>query len=322
MKITRTMVLWATLLLGAAASAQTARPYSLIVPFPPGGPADAVARSIQQPLREALDGTVIIENLPGSGGILGAARLLRAEPDGQTLLLATIGETALTPLSNKAARYDAEDFRLVTPLARSQLVLVSRPGLPVKTLDDLVTLGRAAGAKPLSYATNGPGSIFHLASEAFLAQTGMKATHVPYKGHAPVFTDLIGEHIDIAFLPMAGSVIGMITQGKVRALAISGSQRSPQLPQVPTVQEAARLKSFEFSIWPGVFVHKSTPEPVVRKLHQAVSQAMAAPAYQKFTVDSGAALQERISGNEIARFYEEQTRMYREVAASVDLGPK
>ena len=225
LRISRKIV-FCGLLLSCGSVWSQAKPYTLLVPFPVGGPADAVARMIQPPLREALESNIIVENVPGAGGSIGAARVLRTAPDGETIMLATIGETALTPLSNKSAQYTPEDFTLVMPLARSQLVLVSRLGLPQKNLVDLLEAAKAPGASPLSYATNGPGSIFHLASEAFLKRTGMQAVHVPYKGHAPVFADLMGEHIDLAFLPMAGTVVDMIKSGKVRALAISGGTRS------------------------------------------------------------------------------------------------
>lgn len=227
------------------------RQIRLIVPFPAGGPTDIVARPLAQMLGEAIKATVIVDNRAGAGGSLGADAVAKSAPDGQTLLMATVGTHAINPALYKSLSYDAErDFTAIALVAAAPVAVVVHPGQPMTTLAELVELARRMPGK-LNYGSAGVGTPGHLTGEMFKAAAGIDLQHIPYKGSAPGVTDLLGGQIQIMFDPLQ-SVLSNVAAGKLRALAISSKARSSVLPALPTIAEQG-YPDFETTAWWGVF---------------------------------------------------------------------
>lgn len=254
------------------AQAYPRQPVSLVVPFPAGGPTDAMARLLAQKLGERLGQQVVVDNRGGAGGTLAAEAVARARPDGYTLFFGTTGTLAINPSLYPKLRYDpVKDFVPVSLMATTMNVLVVHPGMQARSLGDLVKL---AQAKPgdMTYASAGNGSSNHLSGELFKARAGIQITHVPYKGSAPALVDLFGGRVSMMFDTVAQQA-PHIGAGKVRALAVTGPKRSPLLPGVPTAQEAG-LKDFDVTIWFGVLAPAATPAPVVERLNREIVAVM------------------------------------------------
>ncbi len=233
------------------------RPIRMIVPFPPGGPTDIVARPFAQLLGEALKTTVIIDNRGGAGGTVGANVVARAAPDGYTLLMATVGTNAINTSLYKKLPYDAvKDFTPIAQVAAAPVAVVAHPSLPVKNLAELVALAKKEPGK-LNFGTAGNGSPGHLTAEMFKAASGIDIRHVPYKGSAPAVTDLLAGQIQLMFDPLQ-SVLSNVRGGNLRALAVSSAARSPVAPEVPTIAESG-YPGFESTAWWGVFAPANLP---------------------------------------------------------------
>src|SRR6267142_4162645 len=235
----------------AAAQPTAGGQVRLIVPFPAGGPTDIVARPLGQMLGDALKATVVIDNRGGAGGSLGAEAVARSAPDGQTLLVGTVGTHAINPALYPKLPYDAvRDFTPVALVALAPVAVVVNPSQPVSNLADLVALAKRMPGK-LNYGSAGAGTPGHLTGEMFKTLAGIEIQHVPYKGSAPAVTDLIGGQIQIMFDPLQ-SVLSNVQAEKLRALAISSKTRSATLPGVPTIAESG-YDGFETTAWWGVF---------------------------------------------------------------------
>ena len=272
MKLLIPFVALAALAPQAQAQAYPRQPVSLVVPFPAGGPTDAMARLLAQKLGERLGQQVVVDNRGGAGGTLAAEAVARAKPDGHTLFFGTTGTLAINPSLYPKLRYDpVKDFAPVSLMATTMNVLVVHPGVQAQSLGDLVKL---AQAKPgdMTYASAGNGSSNHLSGELFKARAGIQLTHVPYKGSAPALVDLFGGRVSMMFDTVAQQA-PHIAAGKVRALAVTGAKRSPLLPGVPTAQEAG-LKDFDVTIWFGVLAPAATPAPVVDRLNREIVAVM------------------------------------------------
>lgn len=218
-----------------AAMAQTypVKPISLIVPYPAGGPSDFFARKVQPEASAKLGQTVVIENLGGAGGSIGLTKVINAAPDGYTLSLGSPMELVLAPMAIQGVKYKPEDFKLVAQFATTTTILAVRNSLNVKTVDELLTLARKSTDKPLSYGSVGPGSLYHLIGEKFSQLSKVPMLHVPYRGIAPLLNDLMGGQIDMAFLPMAGSIPQTVIDGKVQGLAMTSKTPHPLFKQFP-----------------------------------------------------------------------------------------
>ena len=272
---------WAAmLLLGAldAAAQYPAASIRLVVPFPPGGPTDIVARPLAQMLGEALKTTVVVDNRGGAGGSVGADLVAKAAPDGYTLLMATVGTHAINPALYKKLPYDAvKDFTPIALVAAAPVAIVVHPSLPVTDLAGLVALAKQQPGK-LSYGTAGNGTPGHLTGEMFKSAAGIDLQHVPYKGSAPAVTDLLGGQIQMMFDPLQ-SVMQHVQAGKLRALAITSAARSPALPAAPTVAESG-YKGFESTAWWGVFAPANLPAPVATALAEAIERIVRGNAFR------------------------------------------
>lgn len=262
------------------------QPVTLVVPFPAGGPTDAMARVLALKLGERLGQQVIIDNRGGAGGSIAAEFVARAPGDGYTLFFGTTGTMAINPSLYSKLRYDpVKDFAPVSLMATTMNVLVVSPEVPVKNLGELIALAKA---KPgdLTYGSAGNGSSNHLSGELFRTAAGIQINHIPYKGSAPAMIDLLGGRLSMMFDTIAQQTQN-ISAGKVHALAVTGTKRSPLLPSVPTAQEAG-LKGYDVSIWYGVLAPKSTPAPVIDRLQREMAEVMATDEMKKRMEADGA----------------------------------
>ena len=255
------------------AAAYPVRPIRLVVPFTPGGSTDILARAIGQELSRAWGQSVVIDNVPGAGGSIGADKVAKSPADGYTLLMGHIGTLAVNPsLYPKLPYNPVTDFAPVAWVARVPNVLVIHPGVPAKTTQELVALAKAKPGQ-LNYGSGGNGSAANLATEYFKMQTGSSLLHIPYRGTVPAMTDLLGGQIQVLFTG-APAVLAQIKSGQLRALAVSSPTRLDALPEVPTVAEAG-YKGFEADQWYGVVAPAATPPDIVRKLNAQINLALA-----------------------------------------------
>lgn len=262
------------------------QPVTLVVPFPAGGPTDAMARVLAQKLGERLGQQVVVENKGGAGGSIAAEFVARAPADGYTLFFGTTGTMAINPSLYKKLRYDPlKDFAPVSLMATTMNVLVVNPQVPAHNLSELVKLAKAKPGE-VTYGSAGNGSSNHLSGELFRSSAGIQINHVPYKGSAPALVDLLGGRITMMFDTIAQQTQNIAT-GKVRALAVTGAHRSPLLPKVPTAQEAG-LKDFDVTIWYGVLAPAATPAPVIDRLSREVMAVMSTDEMKKRMQADGA----------------------------------
>jgi tripartite-type tricarboxylate transporter receptor subunit TctC len=271
-----------TLLLGlaffaATATAQTypSRPVKVIVPFPPGGTTDIVARLVAERLGTTLGQPAVIENRAGAGGALGAAEIARAAPDGYTLGLATVSTHGVNPAINPKLPYDAlSDFTPISNLASVPNVVSAHPSLGVADIRQLIEKAKAAPGK-ITYASAGNGSLSHMLGELFKASTGTDLLHVPYKGVGPALNDTLGGQVNVLFDNLPSS-LPYLQSGKLRGLAVSSPARLDSLPGVPTFAEAG-VPQLNDPSWFGLVGPAKLPDPVLAKVHDAVTKALAAP---------------------------------------------
>lgn len=314
----------ATLLPFANVRAQSpafpSRTISVVVGFPAGGATDVTARVLQPHLQKSWGQTVIVENVPGAGGSIGVQKMLNAAPEGHALFLGTASDTVLAPLAIQSARYKPESLRLLGYLGQAEFVIVARPGLALNSLDDLVAHMRATSNKELSYASFGNGSIYHLIGEDLKHRAGGQLLHVPFQGMGPTITNLIGNQVDLAFLPIAGQTVGLINSGRVKPIAVTGSRRNPQLAQVASVDESQHLKAFHHTVWLGLFGPATLPAEAATKVNAAVNDAIRSSEYLKFSAENGTAVPDPgLTLQQAAKFYADDTAKLRRLAQSIQL---
>jgi tripartite-type tricarboxylate transporter receptor subunit TctC len=256
----------------AAAQTYPNKPIKLLVGYPPGGGVDFAARTIQQPLQEALKQQIVVEYKPGAGGMLAAGELARAAPDGYTLLLANTGPFAIAPYLQAKPPYDpVRQFTYIGQISQGSYIAVTRPDHPARDLREFVTWAKANAGK-VNYASAGNGTSTHLNGELLNQAAGLELTHVPYKGSAPAMQDLIGGQTQL--LIDAGTVLlPQIKGGKLKALAVTGPRRDPQLPDVPTVRELG-LPGMESVGFQGLVGPAGLPKDVVDKLAAELARAL------------------------------------------------
>ncbi len=260
---------------GGTAGAYPERPVHLIVPFPPGGGADNLARLIMPRVAQALGQPIVIENKAGAGGNIGAEFVARAVPDGYTLLYGTNGTHAINASLYRNLRFDpVKDFAPVSRMTEIAAMLIVNPELPVASTAELIAYARAHPGK-LNFASAGNGTTSHLAGELFKTQAGIDIVHVPYRGGALAMTDLIGGQVQL-MIEVMPSAYPQAREGKVRALAVSTPRRFPGAPDIPTIAESG-LPGFEASAWDGIFAPAGTPSAIVDRLNAAIRQALDDP---------------------------------------------
>lgn len=275
--------------LGAAMTLTTAMAWpdktvTLVVPFPPGGSTDMIARTLQPKLQEKFGGTFVIDNKPGATGTIGATLVTRAAPDGHTLFVASLGPYVIAPHLTKVT-YDAtKDFDYITVAVQAPNVLVVPAASPHKSMAEVIAYQKAHPGK-MTFASSGNGSSDHLTAELYWQQTGTSGVHVPYKGGGPVMTDLLGNQVDSSFMNI-NTAMPQIRAGKLRALSITSAQRSPLLPDVPTLDELG-IKDANVYSWQAVAAPKGIPADLKAKLQAAIKDALNDPAIKPKLVEVG-----------------------------------
>ncbi|MGI9154646.1 MAG: tripartite tricarboxylate transporter substrate binding protein, partial [Rubrivivax sp.] len=237
-----------------SAQAFPAKPVNLMVPYPAGGLSDVIARIVERPLGKALNQMVIVENLGGVGGALGAQKVLQAPADGLYLYQGSPNELILAPLALQAVKYKAEDFRFVQMIGSFPMAVLARKGLAANNIDELVALAKkqAAAGKPLTYGSVGIGSFYHVVGAHFGQLIGAELTHVPYKGLAPLLQDIGGDMVDVAFVVVGEQSIGLADQGRLKVLATMAQSGKPEaefLKKYPAVNDSKSVKNFAFNTW-------------------------------------------------------------------------
>lgn len=261
------------------------KPVTLVVPFPPGGSTDMIARTLGPKLGASLGQSFVVENQPGATGAIGATRVKRAPADGYTILVASIGVYATNPFLQKGLQYDpAKDFDLLTVAVRAPNVLVVHPSVPAQNVAELIDYLKKNPDK-VSFASSGAGSSDHLNAALFWQRTGTTGIHVPYKGGAPAISDLIGGHAQASFQNI-NAVLNHIKAGKLRALAVTGDKRSAVLPDVPTLAEAG-VKGVDVFSWQAIAAPRGLPKDVRDKLHAALVKALNDPEVAKNLAEQG-----------------------------------
>jgi tripartite-type tricarboxylate transporter receptor subunit TctC len=269
----------------AMAQAWPSKPISLVVPFPPGGTTDVLARALGEKLTQSLGQTVIVENKPGAGATLGADYVAKSKPDGYTLLVGAVHHTIASSVYKKLPYDFQKDLAPITTIALVPNVLVVNAGTPVKTVADLVKLAKAEPGK-LTYGSNGNGTAQHLIGTQFQNLTGTEINHIPYKGSGPLASDLIGGQITMSFDTIT-PVLPHIKAGKLRPLAVTTAKRSAALPDVPTLEEAG-LKGFNIGTWFGVLAPAATPKDIVARLNTEMVKVIQSPEFRKRMDEIGA----------------------------------
>lgn len=252
----------------ASAQAYPSKPIRMVVHFPPGGPTDLVARMLGQKMTDTWGQQVIVENRPGAGGIVGVETVVRAPPDGYTLLFATGGSMSVAPAIGTKTSYDVfKDLAPISLVVINPQILVLHPSVPANSVKELIKLAKSRPGQ-INYASVGPGSPQHLGMEMLKHLTGIDMVHIPYKGTAPAITDVLAGHVSLMFNSMP-SVLQYTKIGRLKGLAVSTARRSPAAPEIPTVAEAG-VPGFQYGTWYGILGPAAMPKDIVTKLNAEV----------------------------------------------------
>jgi tripartite-type tricarboxylate transporter receptor subunit TctC len=306
------------LLHGPALAAYPDRLIRIVVPFAPGGGTDVVARTLAQEMAKDLGVSVIIENKPGAGTIIGTQSVATSAPDGYTLLMGTFAN-AVNPSLQAKLPYDAHnDFAAVALVARSFNIVVVNPASPIKSIADLIAAAKAEPDK-LSYGTYGTGTSAHLAGELFKHMARVNLTTVPYKGAAPGITDLIGGQIQVMFTTVA-SAASLVEAGQLRAIAVTSAERSPAFPQLPTVSEAG-VPGYAAEAWYGLYAPAKTPPEIIDRLNKSAAKAVQSEAFKKLGVNEGLVMVAQ-PPDALDRYFRGEEERWRKVIEDAGIKPE
>ena len=314
------------LILAGAACAQTypSKPVTLMVPYPAGGLSDVIARRVNAPLGKALGQPVIVENLGGASGGIGAQKVLSAPSDGYMLFQGSPNELIFAPMALSSVKYKSEDFRQIHRIAMAPMAILARADLPVNNADELVAYAAKAAkeGKSLSYGSVGIGSFYHLLGEKLSQQTGIPMLHVPYKGIADVVKDLIGNQVDIFMTPYGPAQVELAKSGKIKFIAALSPGRGPLMPQLASTTESKAMKTFTAEIGTGYFVKRDTPEPIVQTLHKAIQSVIGDAEFRSSMVAMGQETSPLQSLEVANKAFVDETAQYRAIAKSINLQPQ
>lgn len=305
----------------AQAQPYPTKPVTLMVPYPAGGLSDVLARKVNVALAAELKQPVIIENLGGAGGAIAAQKVLNAPADGHIIFQGSPNELILAPLAIQAVKYKPEDFRLVQQMAMAPIAISARKDFPPNNAKELVAYARKAAqdGKPVSYASVGTGSFYHLIGEQMAQKMGTTMLHVPYKGGGPILQDLLGGQIDMFITPYGAPHVAMEKEGRLKFVAALSAQPQRLIPHVPSVDQASELKQFHYSIGSGYYVKKGTPEPIVEALHRALTKVMFDGELRNTLTAMGQELATPLRLDEAAKAYADEVRLYQSIAQSIKL---
>ncbi|MBL8349484.1 MAG: tripartite tricarboxylate transporter substrate binding protein [Burkholderiaceae bacterium] len=303
------------------ASAQNfpSKTVTLVVPYPAGGASDHAARLIQAEYQKLLGQTVIVDNIGGVSGALGVQRVLGAPPDGHMQVFGTPIELVLSPLALQAVKFKPEDLRLATMLTRTPVVLMVRKDIPARNVDEFVAWAKG---KDISYGSVGPGSLYHLLGEKLAAATGLKMTHVPYKGGTQLITDIGGGQVDMAFFALAGPVPGMIKEGRAKALGVAATKPHPMFPEVPLLPQSKLTNDFVFDIWVGLQLPKAAPDAAVARVNQAGNELLKNASVRAGIESTGGEVAAPMPVAELDRIYAGEIERYRKLFKSIKYDPQ
>ncbi len=271
------------------------KPLSLVVPYPAGGASDVAARIFAESMGRTLQQQVIVENIGGGTGLLGAGKVLSAPNDAYTFFHGSANEVFLAPMLNPAARYKPQDFSLACPTTEAVIVLMVKNDIPVKTYDEFIEFAKKRQDKPLTYATVGIDSMYNLMGDALAAQLQLPFLHVPYKGAAPALQDVAGGQVDFAILPYQTSFDGMQQQGRLRILTSFSKSLPEPIKHLPLISASRYSPDFEHTIGGGYFVRKGAPAERVAVLRKAISTALATPEIRNKLESEGRNVRQPIS---------------------------
>ncbi len=316
----------AALTLSGAALAQgfPSKPVTLMVPYPAGGLSDVIARTLNTALSKQLGQPVLVENLGGASGGIAAQKVLSSPADGHIIFQGSPNELVMGPMSNAALKYKPEDFRLVQMITINPMAMFARKDLPASNGEELLAYARksAAAGKPMTYASVGPGSMYHLLGEHMSKVTNIPMTHVPYKGAAPAFQDMMAGLVDVFMTPYGKGQVALVDDGKLKAVAVLSSTRQDLVKNAPPLNETAALKGFVFETWSGYFVRKDTPEPIVQALHKALSEVANDPAVRSALEAHAMTVPKPQSLAVMSKVYADNTERYRAIARAINLQPQ
>jgi tripartite-type tricarboxylate transporter receptor subunit TctC len=303
----------------ARADDYPSHPIRLIVPYAPGGGADAVARIVAKRVGETIGQPLVIENRGGAGSIIGTEMVKKAEPDGYTLLLGQSGPISINPAIYRDLSYDpVKDFAPITMTTAYPYILVVNAKLPVKTLQDFVALVKSKPGE-FNYGTTGIGAANHLVTELFSSKAGLKMTHVPYRGTALAVADLLAGQVTMVFADPI-SALSHMQAGTLRALAVTSKERSPAAPEVPTVAESG-FSGFDAIAWHGILAPATTPPAIITKLHDEIVAALKDPA-TKALLEAQAMQTVGNTPEQFAAFIKQDIAVWKEVATQADVSVK
>ena len=314
----RASLIAAAALIAAPAAAQTypVKPVRIIIPFAPAGPTDNQARWAAQQLNAAFGQTFIADNRPGAGGVPGTEIAVKSPPDGYTLLAGNPGPLTIAPTVRAQMPYDTlRDLQPIILIAKSASCLCAHPSLPVNGVREFVAFAKARPGH-INYGTPGVGTVGHLATELFATSAGIKLNHVPYKGAAQYTVDLIAGNIEIAINQFAIAT-PLVKQGKVKCLGVTSSERTPLLPDVPTIAEQG-LKGFSSYNWNGLLAPAGTPKPIVGRIHEVIAKALKSPEAREIFVGQGHEIG-GLAPDEYAVFIRAETQKWAQVAAKAGI---
>ena len=309
-----------------SSQAQTfpAKPVTLMVPYPAGGLSDVIARRVNVPLGKVLNQPVLVDNLGGASGSIAAQKVLNAPSDGYLVFQGSPNELIFAPLAISSVKYKPEDFRQIHRVGMAPMAIMARADLPANNADELVTFAIKAAkeGKSMTYGSVGIGSFYHLLGEQMSKVIGAPMLHVPYKGGADVFKDMMGGQVDIFISPYGAPQVELAKSGKIKFIAALSPGRGPLLPQLASTTESKLLKTFTAEIGTGYFVKRDTPEPVVQALHKAIQAVMVDPEFKTSIVALGQEMSPLQSLEAANKAYSDETAQYRAIAKSIHLQPQ
>ena len=311
-------------MIGTLALAQAAAPFpsktiTLFVPYPAGGISDAQARLIAPHLSKTLGQSVVVENLTGASGSIAAQKMLSLPADGHSIMVVSPSETILPPLTIAGLKYQAEDFKLLANGIAAPTALLARPTLEINNVTELLAYSADKSKKDLSYGSVGLGSMPHLTAADFAQRTGAKPLHVPYRGGAPLLQDMMAGQIDLAFMPFAGPILGMVASGKLKVIGLATSTKVPELAQFKVLNDAPALKDFNYPVWSTFAVSKSVPDDAANKLNKALNDIMQLPDVLAWVKAAGSFVPPSFNLKQADDFYQSETRKIRGLAKTVNL---